>query len=418
MPSNKPAFTFFLPTALFFLTMFLGASAAAQSADKVLHSFSNAGTDGYGPTSALTFDSLGNLYGTTASGGTRSGGTVFEMVSHGSLWKEKVLFNFPAGYAPESGVIMDASGVLYGVTNGGGQFGSGTVFSLVPQTDGHWNKLTLHSFQRNGTDGSSPVGSLIMDASGNLYGTTFDGGTDGVGTVFELSPQPGGVWTETILHSFASDGTDGTYPQGNLTFDSAGNLYGTTNTGGGNGNCSPGCGTVFQLTFSGGVWTETLLHVFGTQDDGFYPIGGLTFDTRGNLYGVTTQGATAGFFTAGAVFELSPAGGGVWNEKAIYQFQNSADGASPAYVTLVFDAAGTLYGTTSAGGASSAGTVFALKRTAGAWSERAVYSFSNDGADGQSPMSGVVLNSAGNLFGTTLKGGTPCGCGTVFEVKP
>lgn len=418
MPSNKLTQTLLLATVLFFLTMSLGASAAAQRADRVLHSFNNTGKDGYNPTSALIFDTLGNLYGTTVAGGAHNGGTVFEMAPHGSGWEEKELYSFPDGYAPRSAVIMDASGVLYGVTSGGGEFAEGTVFSLTPETGGHWSEATLHSFEANGTDGAFPNGSLIMDASGNLYGTTVNGGTGGVGTAFELSPQSGGVWIETILHSFSNDHIDGSYPYASLTFDSSGNLYGTTNTGGTSGNCSPGCGTVFELTSSGGVWTETVIHDFSTDEDGFYPIGGLTFDTKGNLYGVTTQGG-ADEFTAGAVFELTPAGGGVWNESAIYQFETSADGASPEYVTPVLDAAGNLYGTTSAGGTNSVGTVFELSpRKGGTWIERVLHSFSNDGTDGQSPMSGVVLNSAGDIFGTTFSGGTTCGCGTVFEVGP
>jgi uncharacterized repeat protein (TIGR03803 family) len=405
-----------LATALFFLTMFLGASASAQLPDKVLHSFGNTAQDGSNPSTALIFDPVGHLYGTTVGGGSQSGGTVFEMVPQGSGWAYRVLYSFAFGASP-SAVIINATGILYGVTTGSGDFGEGSVFSLVPEAGGHWREVTLHSFEENGTDGAYPSGSLIMDASGNLYGTTIDGGTDRVGTVFELSPQSGGVWLETILHSFASDGVDGNYPRASLTFDSSGNLYGTTNTGGTSGNCSPGCGTVFQLTPSGGAWTETVIHDFSTDDDGFYPIGGLAFDTRGNLYGVATQGAE-GFFTSGAVFKLSPAGGGVWNESAIYQFQNTPDGASPASVTPVFDAAGNLYGTTSAGGVSSVGTVFVLSpQKNGSWSERIVHSFSNNGTDGQSPMSGVVLNSGGNIFGTTSTGGTGCGCGTVFEIK-
>ncbi len=216
MPSNKPAFTAFLADCAHLPicsprreclqpSQRIGAPFFQQRRDRWLRS-------DFGADLRL----LGRLsLAPPPQGGTHQPFSL-KWVSHGSLWKEKVLFNFPAGYAPESGVIMDASGVLYGVTNGGGQFGSGTVFSLVPQTDGHWNKLTLHSFQRNGTDGSSPVGSLIMDASGNLYGTTFDGGTDGGDAVFELSPQPGGVWTETILHSFAVTTPTGLVA-GNLT---------------------------------------------------------------------------------------------------------------------------------------------------------------------------------------------------------
>jgi uncharacterized repeat protein (TIGR03803 family) len=417
MPSSKLARTLLLTTALFSLTMFLGASSAAQFVENVLHTFNNNGTDGYNPSSPLIFDAHGNLYGTTQAGGNNSGGgTVFEMVSHDGEWTEKVLYNFYFDSTPIAGVIMDASGVLYGVTSGGGTDNLGTVFSLTPETGGHWSEAILHSFS-GFPDGQHPDGGLIMDSSGNLYGTTADGGTDGVGIVFELS-QSGGVWNETVLYSFTDDGIDGQYPEGTLALDSSGNLYGTTLHGGNSGNCDPGCGTVFELTPSGGAWTETIIHNFSTVNDGYWPIGGLAIDAEGNLFGVAPQGASDGVFTSGAVFELTPAGGGVWNESAIYQFENSADGASPEYMTPVFDAAGNLYGTTSAGGANSVGTVFVLLRGAGGtWTEKVLYSFSNDGTDGQSPMNSVVLKGGGHIYGTTFKGGSPCGCGTVFELE-
>lgn len=415
MPNAKPARTLIIAASLLLLTISLAASAAAQRLDVVLHSFKNNGVDGYNPSTSLILDAVGNLYGVTSAGGTQSGGTVFELSPSGAAWSEKVLYSFPTGSTPAAGVTLGAGGVLYGVTSGGGDFGAGTVFSLVPETGGRWQETTLHSFDKNGIDGADPIGSLILDASGNIYGTTFEGGTDGVGTVFELSPQPLGVWAETILHSFVNDGSDGHGPSASLTFDKLGNLYGTTNTGGNSGNCSLGCGTVFQLTPSGGAWSETIIHNFTTVQDGIFPIGGLTFDTKGNLFGLATQGAD-GVVTAGAVFELSSAAG-VWSESAIYQFGTSIDGASPAFVTPVFDPAGNLYGTTSAGGASSVGTVFELSPYRRSWTEKVIHSFSSGGRDGQSPMGSVLLDSSGNIYGTTLKGGGPCGCGTVFEIK-
>src|ERR1019366_6634594 len=197
----------------------------------------------------------------------------------------------------------------------------------------------LHSFG-NGTDGNDPLGGLIFDASGNLYGTTLGGGTYGGGTVFELTPAGGGSWTETVLHNFDSNGTDGFTPYAGLIFDSAGNLYGTTRWGG-----TYGGGTVFELTTAaGGGWTEQVLHSFDhNYTDGYYPQAGLIFDAAGNLYGTTSQGGTYVYW--GTVFELTPAAGGDWTETVLHNFnQNGTDGYYPE-AGLIFDAAGNLYGT-------------------------------------------------------------------------
>jgi uncharacterized repeat protein (TIGR03803 family) len=230
-----------------------------------------------------------------------------------------------------------------------------------------------------------------------------------------LSPASGGKWTETVLHIFLNNYIDGGYPQGNLAFDGAGNLYGTTNVG---GTC--GCGILFQLTpSSGGEWTETIIHDFSTVNDGFFPISGVTFDSKGNLYAIADQGANDGQFTSGAVVELSPAGGDVWNETVLYQFANSADGAYPAYGAPLFDASGNLYGTTTAGGPDNMGTVFELSpRAGGTWEQRVLHSFTGTGTDGQSPWNTLVLDAHGKLYGTTQNGGANCNCGTVFVVKP
>jgi uncharacterized repeat protein (TIGR03803 family) len=409
---------------MFALTVLLTASAAAQ-AEKVLHSFNDNGTDGVDLVSALIFDKTGNLYGTTIFGGTHASGTAFEILAAaGGGTTEKILYNFGAsgsdGTAPKPGLIAGPGGRLYGVTTSGGTHNVGTVFALIPHSGGSWTEAVLYNFAGGLTDGAAPVGGLVIDASGNLYGTTANGGSVGAGTVFELSPPvSGGKWTETLLHIFLDNSTDGGYPQGSLAFDAAGNFYGTTNVGGNSGNCSPGCGTVFQLTPASGEWTETVIYNFTTANDGFFPISGLTFDTKGNLYGATTQGAFAGIFTTGAVFELSPAGGDVWNESIIYPFGNNADGASPAYGAPVFDADGNLYLTPTAGGTDNVGTVFELSpRAGGTWEQRVLHSFTNTGTDGQNPWSSLVLDTHGKLYGTTLNGGANCNCGTVFVVKP
>src|ERR1022692_2364418 len=262
-----------------------------------------------------------------------------------STWaaaQEKVLHNFnhdgTDGWRPEAGLIFDAAGNLYGTTSQGGSSAVGAVFELTPAAGGTWTEKVLHSFLNDGTDGVNPVAGLIFDGAGNLYGTTYQGGTYGDGTVFELTPAAGGTWTEQVLHNFNYDSTDGAGPHAGLIFDAAGNLYGTAASGG-----TYSYGTAFELTpAAGGTWTEKVLWNFGSGADGSYPQGGLIFDAAGNLHGTTTSGGAHG---PGTVFELMPAGGGTWSERVVHSFGNGADGSGP-YAGLIFDAAGNLYGTT------------------------------------------------------------------------
>jgi uncharacterized repeat protein (TIGR03803 family) len=225
------------------------------------------------------------------------------------------------------------------------------VFELSPRQGGGWTETLLHNFNNNGRDGVNPQAGLIIDDAGNLYGTTYRGGIYNSGTAFELSPQQGGGWTEKVLHSFGH-GSDGITPDANLTIDAAGNLYGTTYNGGIHGR-----GTVFELTpREGGGWTETVLHSFGNGSDGANPYAGLIIDANGNLYGTTLAG---GIHTAGTAFELSPRQGGGWTETILHSFGNGTDGNSP-YAGLIFDASGNLYGTTLEGGIHSYGVVFEI----------------------------------------------------------
>ena len=215
----------------------------------------------------------------------------------------------------------------------------------------------LYSFINNGTDGIVPDGGVIFDGAGNLYGTTFSGGTHSEGTVYELTPAGGGGWTEKVLHSFDQNGTDGAFPAAALIFDTAGNLYGTTAGGG-----TYSKGTVFELTpVGGGTWTEKVLYSFGNGTDGFSPYSGLVFDAAGNLYGTAYYGGT---YSRGTVFELSPGAGGTWTEKVLHSFGNGTDASQP-FSGLTFDTAGNLYGTTEVGGAHTAGTVYELTPAGG-----------------------------------------------------
>jgi uncharacterized repeat protein (TIGR03803 family) len=327
--------------------------------ETVLYSFGSNSTDGTNPQGNLIFDAVGNLYGTTELGGAYRFGTVFELTPTSGGWTEKLLHSFRGsvtkdGYAPLAGLAFDGKN-FYGTTQLGGAYNYGVVFELVPTKSGGWSEKVLHTFKNKKGDGAYPYASLILDATGNLYSTTSAGGTNGGGTVFELTPGTGGVWTETILYSFKRKGAVGFAPESPVIFDAKGNLYGTTLSGG-SGTCNYGCGTAFELTPAvSGSWTETVLHTFSNNGaDGYYPlVGGLIFDTSGNLYGTTRVGGASDY---GTVFELSPTSG-TWTETVLYSFAGGADGANPDE-GLIMDSADNLYGTTSGGGTSNLGTVF------------------------------------------------------------
>jgi uncharacterized repeat protein (TIGR03803 family) len=397
------------------------AGAWAASKERVLYSFKNDGKDGMAPSAGLTFDTAGNLYGTTPGGGDHGGGTVFELTPGTSgKWTEKVLYRFKGGrdgYDPQAGVILDGAGDLYGTTERGGfnNGDAGTVFELTLGTKGKWTIKVLHTFGF-GRGGINPFGDLIFDTAGNLYGTTAQGGGsrncgDGCGTVFKLTPGATGHWTETVLHSFNGD-KDGVLPHAGLILDAVGNLYGTTPYAD-----SRNHGRVFELMpGSNGQWIETVLHGFDGRKDGTDPHTGLILDAAGNLYGTTPYG---GRYDAGTVFELTPGSNGQWTETVLHNFSNKAgtDGAIPQ-ASLILDAGGNLYGTTTAGGINGGGgTVFELTPGAkGKWTEKVLHTFGK-GKDGAGPFAGLVFDNAGNLYGTTAGGGAN-GAGTVFELTP
>jgi uncharacterized repeat protein (TIGR03803 family) len=230
------------------------------------------------------------------------------------------------------------------------------VFELSPQSDGSWTEAILHNFSLNGTDGYNPeMGALVFDSKGNLYDTTGQGGAYGDGIVFELSPASGGDWTETILHSFNPNGTDGFYPDSGVIFDSAGNLYGTTYEGGSNDGND---GTVYKLSPGKNGWTETVLSNLGGTGGAAHPFAGVTFDVSGNLWGTTIKGGTYGY---GTVYELKPAKNGSWTEIVVHTFEDSpaGDGYNPV-AGLTLGPNNYLYGTTSDGGKQRGGTVFEM----------------------------------------------------------
>ncbi len=363
--------------------------------------------------------------------------------------KEKVLYSFEGGTGdasyPVGGLVFDGAGNLYGASNQGGGFcppaQCGTVFQLAPpaQKGGKWTESVLYIFKGNiAGDGNTPVGSVIMDKAGNLYGTTGYGGNGscvllgtkvGCGTVYELSPpaQKGGAWTEIVLYNFQS-GNDGYLPNGELVFDGAGNLYGATMFGGGHGTTCNDlfqyCGSVFELSppkKKGGAWTEKVLHGFKGPPDGANPNGGLVLDSKGVIYGTTSRGGYdcphSSNQGCGTVFKLTPPtlNGGKWTEAVLHRFyRKTSDGAGPA-AGVVSDPKGNLYGTTEDGGANGWGTAFRLEfpKQGGSWKETVMCSF---GDDGYQPLDGVLLDGSGNMYVTT-SGGNNSGGGTVFRLK-
>lgn len=390
--------------AILISVLTFAACTCAASTEKVLHAFSG-GSDGGQPFAGVVFDQAGKLYGTTQFGGAHAQGTVFRLTHTSTGWKETVLHSFAGGSdgsVPIGGVILDGAGNLYGTTSGGGDpvCQCGTVFKLTPSGTG-WAASTLHTFT-GGSDGASPAASLVFDGAGNLYGTTVHGGyptkcLGGCGTIFELTPAVTG-WTELVLLRFT--GSNGNQPFASLIFV-AGTLCGTTTFGGGHG-----VGTAFG---------EGSRHYFdSTSKAGSIPTGSLVSDSAGNLYGTTSISPAPG---QGAVFKLTPsATGPSFNTHVLHTFTGS-DGSNPAS-GLIFDGAGNLYGTTTYGGASSgfAGTVFKLTHSGTSWTETVLHSFTGSN-DGSAPYSGVVFDQAGNLYGTTLNGGAH-GAGVVYEVIP
>ncbi len=402
------------------------AMRAYAASESVLYNFAD-GSDGAYPIDYghLARDSSGSLYGTTAGGGSCANGTVFKLVPSNGSWQETILHSFCGqdGVSPIGDVILDEAGNIYGTTGGGlsCSISCGTVFRLA--ASGAFR--VLYTFT-GGDDGASPTSGVIRDKFGNLYGTTYLGGVNAGGVVYKISNS--GKFS--VIYSFCSisNCADGENPLTGLVQDSTGHLYGTTYIGG-----TYGLGVVFELSQSAGNWSETVLHSFaGSPNDGAGPEGGgLTITSRkiGTtthlvLFGATAYGGTSGY--NGTVFELVQAGGG-YRYEVIYNFTGitGADGVQP-YGSLTISR-GALVGTTTLGGdlscfesGSGCGTVFELINTGEAWTKTVLYEFT--GIDGYSPLSGIVADSSGNLFGVTYSGGSQCssswGCGVVFEITP
>ncbi len=439
--------------------------SSAENKESVLHTFTYHADGGF-PFAGLTFDAKGNLYGVSYLAGDGNEGVccgvVFQLTPNKTGWKFKVIYTFTGGVtdgeAPSGSVVFDSSGNLYGTTQQGDSItGCGGVYELSPTQKGEWKETILYAFNPvpilGGVDGDGciPSSFLVFDPAGNLYGTTQQGGgisngqencdNWGCGSAFKLSPQPDGNWTESVIHSFGGSG-DGLNPYGGLVLDSTGNLWGTTTYGG------SGEGTVFELTpWEGGAWNENVAFDFTGNSTGYVPYAGLIIDSADNLYGTTYFGGSNG---AGVVFKMTPRAGGQLTESLIHQFAGCTatecpDGFSP-FGGLVFDAVGNLYGTTELGGGASVscnqgvsgnfrvgcGVVFKLTPSPkGTWEYSIVYRFPGSADGGYPTDDHLAVDLNGNIFGTTLVEGdvnnnsicplgvnlTP-GCGVVFEVTP
>jgi len=408
---------------LMLAAMFMLTAVATQAQTySVIHNFAG-GQDGATPMAGLTFDRAGNLYGTAAYGGTVGGacgasgcGTVFRLAKRNSGWVFSPLYSFAGGTDganPEANVNIGSDGSLYGSTYlGGGPCngdGCGTIFNLKPPASAcksalcPWTETLVHKF--TGPDGIGPVGTVIFDQGGNLFGATTSGGFRNGGAIFELLPMGGG-WTVKVLYSSYG------YPKGGLILDDSGNLYGPAFTAGN------GYGSVYRMVPSGSSWITTDLYDFNYGSDGGYPWAGLIFDPAGNLYGSTCSGGSG---NGGTVFQLAFSGGS-WVLNTLYSFAGPDNGrlvVGPVG-SLVMDHAGALYGTTLADGVHGYGSVFKLTPGGDGWTFTSLHDFTG-GSDGGYPYSYLVFDAKGNLYGTASVGGNgPCtnGCGVIFEITP
>jgi hypothetical protein len=438
--------------ALLVVWTLLSVHSSYAQTFQVLHTFSG-GEDGAVPDSQL-FAAHGKMYGTTLGGGDLNCyfpggcGALFSLTKESEGWKENTVFHFPGGFGgiqPRGTLVFGSNGEIYGTTEEGGGSTNcywyivsncGVVYELEFTPAGP-KETVLHNFNLT-PDGGVPLGGLIADSSGHLYGTTWVGGpnTCSCGVVFSLSKTQSGLWHESELLTF-SGGSYGYNPQGGLVADSAGNFYGTTSEGGSTSCNTLGCGVIFKLSQTDDhQWKETLVQSFRGGSDGILPAGQLVMGADGSLYGTAQFGDDSGnqcdgFLTGcGLVFKLSPIAGGGWSKTVLHVFTGVSDGGVPNGVAL--DAGGNVYGTTSAGGDIDActyvsgrpgcGVVYELSPGAdGRWHETVLHTFTG-GNDGAIPWTAPILDGDGNLYGTTSAGGNTgaCygyGCGVIFEIE-
>lgn len=376
---------------------------------------------GRAPIGALTFDSAGDLYGTTANGGGPLGsgfGTVFQLTPTGNgSWSIRALYVFPRtgddGKFPRWNPFVDDQGNVYGVTLGGGSSNDGVLFQLTPDGSGLWNEKVLYNYSLDSS--GHGANALLRDAAGNYFGTAAEGGVHGIfdrGTAYELSPAVGGGYNLQILHYFTTAKSDGNGPGSNLVQDAAGNFYGTTRHGG-----AYDMGTVFKISRAlHGGWNEEVIYSFNGRD-GWLPLGAIAIDSAGNLYGTTEYGGgSSNNVGPGTLFQLSPAGNNTWRLTNIHLFGRSENDGSDPTSGVSVDATGNVYGTTYSGGAHNEGTVFEFSPDGnGGWIGKILHAFNGD--DGAGPSCQLIFDQSGNLYGTTRYGGAN-GNGVVFEITP
>jgi uncharacterized repeat protein (TIGR03803 family) len=408
------------------LTFWVGATCLALSAvqaesARVIFSFTDTNGEGAFPVAPVIFDTKGAIYGTTAVGGAGGFGTVWALTppsgEKSKSWTETILYDFSGGADGQQpmNITFGPGGVIYSTTYLGGSDncyqGCGTIFELTPPTGGGgraWTKQTLYEFL-GGADGEAP-GNIQVGADGMLFGVTGS-------NVWSLT-ESDGVWTKTIIHSFPASKDDGVSANFDIVFDANGNLYGTTYEGG-----SSDYGVVWELSPpapGSGAWTETILHSFtGASTDGGYPIGGLTMGANGVVYGTASYSGVAN--DSGTAFALTPPAqqGGAWPYNVIHKFSGGKNGATPS-TTMAIDASGNLYGTTWNGGSTACylgcGTVFELAPPAegGPWKWKILHNWANSNQD---PDESIVVLHDGLLYGTSEFFGTK-GYGTVFTMTP
>jgi uncharacterized repeat protein (TIGR03803 family) len=441
---RRPKLTNILTAVLVLVGLTCGLAANAQAqTETTIYNFGK--TAPSAPPSGPVFDRAGNLYGVATYGGTGGGGgygVVYKLALVSGEWQESVIYNFTGGDDggyPYSTPIFDKAGNLYGTASVGGNlascapWGCGVVYELSPTSSGEWKESVLYAFTGL-NDGAAPTaGNLIFDKAGNLYGSNVAGAnftsetcsnTGGCGVMFQLSPETSGKWKFHLLHTF-SGGWDGVGPAF-LTFDAKGNLFGSAAGAWGGFELPNEPGLIFKLTpTTSGPWKDSVIYSFTGGADGGLP-SVLIFDKTGNIYGSGADGGILddcwsgyGPMGCGVVFQLSPQSNGKWKETALYAFTDGSDGGQPDG-GLVIDQ-GNLYGTTWGGGVSAntggnGGVVFQLSRNPdGSWPETVTHAFT--GTDGALPRSTLIVDKAGNLYGSTVGGGTG-GDGVIFEITP
>jgi uncharacterized repeat protein (TIGR03803 family) len=383
-------------TAFFLALILVFAARGSASTEKVLYKFCSLQNcaDGAYPYAGTISDKAHNLYGTTQQGGNNFNGLVYELKHTKGGWKEIVLYEFTGGTdgaGPMGQLVFDAKGNLYGIANGGGA-GYGTVYELTP-SKGKWAFKVIHTFQ-GGNDGVVNIGvsGLVLDKAGHLYGMTEMGGTAGFGTIFELS-RSGSSWKKTTLYSFAG-GADAADPLMGLTWDSAGNLYGATVGGG-----TDGCGAVFELAHQKKTWTESVIYNFTGGSDGCWPeFGSVTIPKSGEIYGTTGAG---GSYNQGVIYLLK-ASNGTWSETTLYDFTGGNDGGQ-VFAGVTLDPAGNIFGAAAYYGTGAYGAVVELKKQKSGWQEKTLHDFT--GSDGGYLYGNIMVGAKGNLYGTTFRGG-------------